>query len=107
MVEGTVLYHVNRAASILSPKSVKNFIKALKECNYHPQFVLQPFFLTLLLNLSRVSSAFEEEILNLLTSVIMKAIAQDVKIFNSAWFKLIVLGNVNVEDIIKNVMENW
>lgn len=107
VVEGTILYHIYTAAISLGPKSIKDFVKNLKECIQNPQFILRPFFVTLLLNVSCISHSFEEEILSILTCTILRSVAEEEKKNESAWIESAISFSPNVEEILNKVLQNW
>ncbi|KAK6639718.1 hypothetical protein RUM43_007993 [Polyplax serrata] len=105
-MEDAVLYHIYNATRILSPKSMKDFMKVLKECLPHPQFIFRPFFVTLLLNVSSISYTFTEETVALLTSAIVRSLTENEKVLKSAWLQTIVPPAINIEDIFNKVIQN-
>lgn len=107
IVEGTVLYHIYTAASILGPQSIKDFLKILKETSNFPDFTLKPFFVTLLLTVSCISHTFEEEVTNLLKSAILRTIAEEEKLKESAWLESVIAVPCDVDQILDKIIDNW
>ncbi|KAL0269203.1 UNVERIFIED_CONTAM: hypothetical protein PYX00_007013 [Menopon gallinae] len=105
-VEGTVLYHIYSTVSTLGPHSVKDFLKTLKECANSPGFILTPFTLTLLLCISCVSYTFEEEVLSIIKSAILRNFVEEEKILDSAWIDSVVPAVVPINDIFEKIILN-
>ena len=103
-MERTVLYHINKAASGQCIKSIKDFLKILKECIHYPKFILRPFFLTLLLNLSTISYEFQTKIMNLILPAFSRQILEQEKIFNSAWLETIISNDVDVDGNLSKIL---
>lgn len=102
--ESTVLYHIHNSA-LHAHGSIKEYINFLKNMYKAPEFVLHPFQLTVLLTISTVS-IFEEQVLEIIKSCIVRLISEDLKKSESAWFNDMTIPKIEISNIISVVIEN-
>lgn len=103
-VEGTVLYHIVHSHGQLG---IKEILKALRQCLNVPQFVLQPFFVTLLLALASSVPSSEEEALAILRASFARALMEKERIGESAWLRTVLPSPVDVTNLVNRVLEHW
>lgn len=106
VTEGTVLYYIYSAACSVGPQMIKDFLKILKETVNSPEFILQPFFISLLLTVSCISYNFEDDVSNLLKLAISRAITEKEKLSESAWLETILSFECDIENILDKVLQN-
>lgn len=63
-IESTVLYHVYQAAQ-LNHENMKDFIRFLKHVSHAPEYVLQPFMLSVLMS---VSTIYEDQVVKIFST---------------------------------------
>lgn len=102
--EGTVLYHI---AHSHGPLGLKEILKTFKQCQNLPQFVLQPFFVTVLLALASSSRSCEDEVLSILRGGFNRAFTENERLGESAWLRSVSLHPVDVDRLMNLVLENW
>ncbi|XP_012250897.2 Fanconi anemia group I protein [Athalia rosae] len=101
-VESTILYHISQAAKV-NQNSLKDYLKALRAVTNLPEYVLDPFVMTLLLS---VSDIFEEESLELLKLGVNRIIRDTERQKHSAWLKEVLDKNCSLSTSLATVIEN-
>ncbi|KAG8224015.1 hypothetical protein J437_LFUL001092 [Ladona fulva] len=104
LAEGTVLYHVEEAARVGSPL-VHNLLSSLKGIINTPELVINPFLITVLLHLVS-TNMYQNQVLDILWSVIKCYIECDEERHESAWLRELVPLKFQLDTVLKSVIEN-
>ncbi|XP_033210812.1 Fanconi anemia group I protein homolog isoform X3 [Belonocnema kinseyi] len=100
-VESTVLYHIVMAVQ-MDHKIMKDFLRYLKSVTNTPEFVLDPFIISvLLLNVSM----FEDQILDVLKLAVIRRIQDEEKSKKSAWLRKTLTYDWRIIDVLLKVVE--
>lgn len=101
-VESTILYHISHAAEV-NQNSMKDFVKSLRNITNAPEYVLDPFIMTLLLNLSDI---YEDEALEILRLAMSRIIRDNERQKHSAWLNEVLENNCSVSKTLGTVIVN-
>ncbi|XP_033206109.2 Fanconi anemia complementation group I isoform X1 [Bombus vancouverensis nearcticus] len=101
-IESTVLYHVYQAAQ-LNHENMKDFIRFLKHVSHAPEYVLQPFMLSVLMS---VSTIYEDQIFEILRLAVVNSSLEKEKRQNSAWMRQLLPTPCNIIGIIRQVIDS-
>ncbi|CAL1679736.1 unnamed protein product [Lasius platythorax] len=100
-VESTVLYHIYQAAQ-LNHQHIRDYIKYFKSVTHVPEAVLEPFMLSILLT---VASIDENQIFEMLRTIINKRKENDDRRKNSAWLRKLIPDSCSIMTIMGNVIK--
>jgi len=103
-VEGTVLFHVLNTQGV---HGLKDLLKTLRGSVSNPHFTLSPFNVTLLLALSSLSPACEDDVINLLRAAFGRCLLEKDKMNKSCWLRTVCPPALDTDRLIKGVLENW
>lgn len=99
--ESTVLYHIYQAAQ-LNHQHIRDYIKYFKSVTHVPEAVLEPFMLSVLLT---VASIDENQIFEMLRTIIIKRKENDDRRKNSAWLRKLIPDSCTIMTIMGNVIK--
>ncbi|KYQ49928.1 Fanconi anemia group I protein [Trachymyrmex zeteki] len=100
-VESTVLYHISQSAE-LNHQHIRDYIKYFKSISHIPEAVLEPFMLSVLLT---VASIDENQIFEMLRTIINKRNENDIKQKHSAWLRKLIPDSCSIINVMENVIE--
>ncbi|GAB1869216.1 Fanconi anemia group I protein-like protein [Camponotus japonicus] len=100
-IESTVLYHIYQAAQ-LNHQLIRDYIKYFKSVTHVPEAVLEPFMLSVLLT---VASIDENQIFEMLRTIINKRKENDDRRKNSAWLRNLIPDSCSIMTIMGNVID--
>ncbi|XP_012279084.1 Fanconi anemia group I protein [Orussus abietinus] len=101
-IESTVLYHIHQAVQ-LNYKSLKDYLRYLKSVTNSPEFILDPFNMSVLLLMSDV---YEEQVFDILKASIIRKIQDDENCKKNAWFRKIIPEEWNVLAVVDKVVKD-
>ncbi|XP_072767209.1 Fanconi anemia group I protein [Anoplolepis gracilipes] len=99
-IESTVLYHIYQAAQ-LNHQLIRDYVKYFKNVTHIPEAVLEPFMLSVLLT---VASIDENQIFEMLRTIISKRKENDDRRKNSAWLRKLIPDSCSIMAIMGNVI---
>ncbi|KAK1122548.1 hypothetical protein K0M31_008998 [Melipona bicolor] len=99
-IESTVLYHVYQAAQ-LNHENMKDFIRFLKHVSHAPEYMLQPFMLSVLMS---VSAIYEDQIFEILRLAIVHNSLEKEKRQKSAWLRQLLPTPNDIIGVIQQVI---
>ncbi|KAL7305316.1 hypothetical protein TKK_0002446 [Trichogramma kaykai] len=100
--ESTVLYHIYQSA-LDNTKSSLDYIKCLKSVVNAPEYILDPFVMSVLLLLS---SLFEDQSLQILKQALQRQIQDEENQSHSAWLRRVSSDDISATETINRVIEN-
>ncbi|XP_063989742.1 Fanconi anemia group I protein homolog [Diachasmimorpha longicaudata] len=100
--ESTVLYHIRQSA-LLNHSSLKDFVKNLKNVTNAPEFILEPFPMSVLL---MISDIYTDQIFDIIKQALMRKIQDDERRKTSFWVKNVLPDSSVVMDIMGQIIEN-
>ncbi|XP_015108485.1 Fanconi anemia group I protein [Diachasma alloeum] len=100
--ESTVLYHIRQSA-LLNHSSLKDFVKNLKNVTNAPEFILEPFPMSVLL---MISDIYNDQIFEIVKQALVRKIQDDERRKNSFWVKDVLPDSSVVMDIMSQIIEN-
>lgn len=101
--EGTILLYIHQWA-VLGHESIKDYLNSLKHTTKSPEYILQPFHLSMLLSLSCIF-AYEKQVIPLVRSCIVNSLHEERKRSDSCWFCEMVPCARNARDVIDQVID--
>ncbi|KAL6423840.1 hypothetical protein ACFW04_010347 [Cataglyphis niger] len=99
-IESTVLYHIYQAVQ-LNHQLIRDYIKYFKSVTHVPEAVLEPFMLSVLLTVAPID---ENQIFEMLRTIINKRKETDDRRKNSAWLRKLIPDSCNIMTIMTNVI---
>ncbi|XP_014472318.1 PREDICTED: Fanconi anemia group I protein isoform X5 [Dinoponera quadriceps] len=100
-IESTVLYHVYQAAQ-LNHQHIRDYIRYSKNISSNPEAVLEPFMLSVLLT---VASVCEDQIFEILHTVINKWNENDNRRKNSMWLRKLTPESCDIMTVMVNIID--
>ncbi|KAJ8664238.1 hypothetical protein QAD02_005900 [Eretmocerus hayati] len=101
-VESTVLYYIYNSA-VENTKASLEYMKCLKSVVNAPEYILEPFVISVLLLLSGLH---EDQAFPILKSALLRQIQDEENQKNSAWLRKISSSDLNAMDTLYRVIEN-
>ncbi|XP_046613959.1 Fanconi anemia group I protein [Neodiprion virginianus] len=100
--ESTILYHIFHATEV-NQNSLKDFIKSVRNATNIPAYVLDPFIMTLLLN---VSDIYENDTLDILRSALSRIIRDNERQKHSSWLREVLDKDCSISSTLNTVIGN-
>uniref|UniRef100_A0A0C9QHI6 Fanci_0 protein n=1 Tax=Fopius arisanus TaxID=64838 RepID=A0A0C9QHI6_9HYME len=100
--ESTVLYHIRQSA-LLNHSSLKDFVKNLKNITNAPEFILEPFPMSVLL---LISDIYNDQIFDIIKQALARKIQDEEKKRSCFWVKHVLPENSIVMEIMEQIIEN-
>ncbi|XP_008558987.1 Fanconi anemia group I protein [Microplitis demolitor] len=100
--ESTVLYHIRQSVS-LNHSSLKDFLRNLKVITNAPEYILNPFPMSVLL---LVTDIYEDQIFDIIKLALARKIQDDEKRKSVHWLREILPSNLQPMDIINQIIDN-
>ncbi|XP_034935128.1 Fanconi anemia group I protein [Chelonus insularis] len=100
--ESTVLYHI-RQSVLLNHSSLKDFLRHLKNITNAPEFILDPFPMSVLL---LVSDIYEDQVFDIIKHALIRKIQDDERRKAATWLKEILPRPCEAMDNFNKVIEN-
>ncbi|KAH0548377.1 Fanconi anemia group I protein [Cotesia glomerata] len=100
--ESTVLYHIRQSVS-LNHSSLKDFLRNLKNVTNAPEFILNPFPMSVLL---LVTDIYEDQIFDVIKLALTRKLQDDEKRKSVHWLREILPSDLQPMDVINQIIDN-
>lgn len=101
--EGTILLYIHQWADV-GHESMKDYLNSLKHTTKLPEYILQPFHLSMLLSLSCIL-VYKKQVIPLVRGCIVNSLHEETKRRNCCWFREMVSYTRSASDIIDQVVD--
>ncbi|XP_011143561.1 Fanconi anemia group I protein [Harpegnathos saltator] len=100
-VESTVLYHIYQAAQ-LNHQHIRDYIRYSKNVSNVPETIMEPFMFSILLTVAPIC---EDQIFELLHTIMNKRNENDNKRKNSVWLRKLIPDSCSIMTMMMNVID--